>query len=389
MAVSSRFRRLAPVVAALLVLAIAATAVSAFSGPTGKLVAGGEERVLRLHDLPPGYRIGDDSGCGPLGIEGASPEMASFVEANWPEGCVFQYERLFRAIPQIASPPLVTGIALELADEDGAKAGTRVAPDILAFLTGATEFTEVAKPAELGEEAWLFHTHDALVEGRAHRPGVAMFWRDGSHLAAVYLAGRPPASAERMVMRFAYVEQTRVEHPSPYLESERDDVEVPLDNPGLGLPVFWVGRDFKPGHGLPAAQLEYAYASKHGVGMVGQKVRLEYSRFSLGSYARAGWKRYLDSKIGRLVRTWRCTDSRAVDLPRGHAVIFSGYAREFASCPRRPPTVHFADVHLGRLVLTINAPICTGCLGESGAYSSTRGLETIARGLKPRPRPVY
>jgi hypothetical protein len=97
--------------AAALVLLAASTA-SAVTRPTGELVAGSEETVLRLHDLPPGYQVGDDSGCGAFGpLEGDSTRLTRryerWVFKYWPEGCIYQYEQIF-AVPGLGpSPPLV------------------------------------------------------------------------------------------------------------------------------------------------------------------------------------------------------------------------------------------------------------------------------------------
>ncbi len=93
---------------------LSAPAANAYTEPSGKLVAGSEETALRLHDLAPGYQVGDDSGCGPLGpaVEGDWPRRFEhrylrWVLRNWPEGCIYQYEQIF-AVPGLEpAPPLV------------------------------------------------------------------------------------------------------------------------------------------------------------------------------------------------------------------------------------------------------------------------------------------
>src|SRR5829696_6540627 len=68
-------------VVALILLAV--PAASALDEPTGPLIAGSEESALRLHDLPPGYRLGNDGGCGPLSAGGEEGEAEGPLERRY------------------------------------------------------------------------------------------------------------------------------------------------------------------------------------------------------------------------------------------------------------------------------------------------------------------
>ena len=83
-----------------------------------------------------------------------------------------------------------------------------------------------------------------------------------------------------------------------------------------------------------------------------------------------------------MVRDWACTRTSTVPVREGVATVYAGYRRDFASCPKRPPSVFFADVQLGRTVLSIGPPVCHGCAG--GPYNSLHGIRAAVHSLRPR-----
>ena len=176
-----------------------------------------------------------------------------------------------------------------------------------------------------------------------------------------------------------------IETRTPYTRAERDDTEAALDDPNLPVDVHWLGRRFDPGHGLPPSKLFFALFPGGDEGS-GAALELDYSGgLFLGSWTRAAWRHHRRTKDGRLVRDWACTRTSTVPVQDGVATVYAGYRRDFASCPKRPPNVFFADVQLGRTVLSIGPPVCHGCaLSSGGPYNSLHGIMAAVRGLRPR-----
>jgi hypothetical protein len=380
-------------VAIALVLTLA-PAARAYTEPSGKLVAGGEETVLRLHDLPPGYQISDDSGCGSLGpVEGDWPRRfeahyMGWLLKYWPEGCDYEYEQIF-AVPGLEPvPPLVEGGTLNNPGEDAADSGFGLYITLVNHATEGQRRTTVSIPPS-GVQAALFRSENELVEGQIHQPATILFWRFGKLFSFVEAAGLDPRRNDSAALHFAEIQQERLEHPSPYTEAEKDDTEVWLDDPSLQFPIYWMGRRFDPGDGYPATELEEAFSG--WVGPPGQKTALRYQDFTLGTWTRRSWKSYQPTVLGKLNLHRRCTRKTAVPLAGGGAVVYAGYAsRHLRSCPKRAPDDYWAIAHLGQMVVGVNMTHCTGCLEPGyGPYNSLAGMKTILGGLQLRPEPDF
>jgi hypothetical protein len=386
------------VLAAALLL-LATPPASALDEPTGDLVAGSEETVLRLHDLPAGYQVGSDSDCGPLSPGGEEGDPAGRLERrylrwvfeNWPEGCFYEYERAFEVPGALPSPPLVEVETINTAREEVAVRGHELYSALLNRFTKKRDRKTVTI-APFGVQALLIRSRDALVEGRKGQAGSFLIWRHGKLIALLQVAGLKPPQNDRAALRLAEIQQARLEQPSPYAEVEKDDAEVPLDDPGLKLPVYWIGNPFQPGAGLPAATLEdTAVVTGPGEAPPGQKIQLEYDSFWLATWTRASWKRFRGSVLGPLSLKARCARRTEVELDRGRAVVYAGYGRaRLRTCPNRAPDRHWAIAYVGGVVVGVNLAHCTGCLEtDRGPYDSLRGMETVLRGLVLRPKPVY
>jgi hypothetical protein len=394
MAVSSRLRRGAPFFAAGLLVALALAAVAGMAGaaapkgPTGELVAGAEERVLRLGDLPPGYQIGDDSACGPLDPEGGSRADVKWVVRYWPEGCTFQYERLFRVPGLEPDPPLVEAQVTVTPNEPAAKTGFKLVTTEIAGKGNG--YRGVRSAPAIGDDARLFRSDNVNVGGRPSRHGSLLAWREGKLIASVLVAGLAPAANDRIALRLAQVQQGRIEAPAPYTEEEQDDTEVSLDDPALKVPVYWVGPSFEPSGLAPAALSEAFTFAASREGPPGEKVSLWYEGFTVDAWTRASWKRFNRSMLGPLNRKWRCTTSTRVQLPRGHADVFAAYGRDFHACPKRAPDRFYAIAHIGGMVIGVNLVLCSKCIGAGyGPYNSLAAMKAIMRALTLRPKPVY
>ncbi len=377
---------------------LAAPSASAYTAPTGELMAGSEETVLRLHDLPPGYQIGDDSGCGALGpvVEGDwfkgrfARRYMDWVLKYRPEGCGYQYERIFEVPGLEPAPPLVEALTLNTPSEAAASNGFGLV--IRLFNHGKEgQYRKMVSIPPSGAQAALFRSKNELVEGTIRQPATILFWRSGKLISFVEAAGMNPRRNDRAALHFAQLQQERLEHPSPYAEAERDDAEVQLDDPGLKLPVYWVGRSFVPGQGLPDTELQDAFPTAGGAGPPGAKLRLEYGGFALDTFTRQSWKRFQSSALGKLNRTGRCARTTEVELERGSAVVYADYgARHQGACPHHPPDRNWAIARIGNVVVGVNLAICTLCLDRGeGPYNSMRGMEAIVRALTVRPEPVY
>jgi hypothetical protein len=385
---------------ALALVLLSASPASALTEPSGELVAGSEETALRLHDLPPGYQVGDDSGCGPFFPFGEGEEAEgrlerrylNWVVENWPEGCFFEYEQLFKVPGLGPAPPLVETETLNTPSEATAVEGLGLYNALLdRSQKGRSRKAVTISPT--GVQARLLRDRDALVEGKAGQPQSFLLWRHGKQISFLTAAGLDPRRNDRAVIHYAAIQQRRLEAPSPYTEAERDDAEVRLNDPSLKFPVYWVGNPSQIPGGPPVA-LEHVVT---GDGPVGMKYQLDYeildtNGFIIGGWTRQSWKRFQRSGVGKANRTARCTRTTEVDLQRGRAVVYGAYVeKRRRPCPRRSPDGYYAVAHLGRMVIGINLGNCLTCLPGSGggAYGNLRGMKALVRALHVRPKPVY
>ncbi|HYH54176.1 MAG TPA: hypothetical protein VD761_08595 [Solirubrobacterales bacterium] len=391
-------RALGLAVAFLLLLAPSANALSE---PSGDLVASSEETVLRLHDLPPGYQVSDDVGCGPslpFG-EGGEPEgrlerrFLKWSIKYWPEGCFYEYEQIFKVPGLGPAPPLVEAETRNTPSEAAAVEGLEL---YNALLDRPTERGDrgLVTISPTGVQARLIRDRNALVDGEAGQAGSFLIWRHGKLLAFLIAAGLDPSRNDSAAIHFAGIQQQRLDAPSPYTEAERDDSEVRLDDPGLKFPIYWVGNPFRAGDGPPVA-LEDAYA--RNIGPPGQKFQLGYSPidrngFEVGGWTRRSWKRFQRSDLGDVNRVARCTRTTKLDLEQGSAVIYGAYdGKRLRPCPSRAPERYYAIARIGRMVIGVNLGNCLSCAPgySTGAYNTLGGMKAIVRALALRPRPVY
>jgi hypothetical protein len=391
---SKRRRFLLGAVLATLALCFPAGA-GARSGPSGDLIAGSEESALRLHDLPPGYQLGDDGGCGPsipAGEEGEpkgrlQKRLLKWTIRYWPEGCSYQYEQVFKVPGLGPAPPLVEVEVLNTPSEQAATEGFNLIKALVRrYEPEADQGTVTLSPS--GIEARHFRNRNFLVDGKAHQAGSVLIWHHGKLIGYVEVAGWKPRRNDRAVLHYAQIQQGRMERPSPYTEEERDDKEVWLDNPALRFPIYWIGRAFDPAAGAPV-ELEYAYAGTPGP--PGVKFELEYDEFGISGWTRRSWRRFQPTVLGRLNLNRACVRKTRVDLAQGQAVVYAGYGRRhLRRCPSGPPDDYWAIAHLGRMVIGVNLTLCTGCLGaSSGPEASLAGMKEILSALQVRPKPDF
>jgi hypothetical protein len=379
-----------------LVVVAAATLSSGVGMGSPSAASRAENVTLRLSDLASGYLVGDDSGCG-LGFadEGAPGVLVRLQRRHPQRGCSIQFERLWVPTGEPPGPALVESAAFEFRSEAGATAGFEAARALIAYTTGVPRDSLSRRPVTvmIGDSVAVFHTDDAHVEGRGRRPGVAVLWRTGRVLSLVFVGGRAGTAGEEQALALARLQQGRIEAPTPLLPAENDDRTVPLDNPELGVPVYWLGPRLRPAERLPTLVLEDSFGPLGRHNGPGWRAEIDYSAGDRGGVKLGLWRprafaRFNRTRLGRLVRTQRCARATPLDLPGGRAVIYAGNANPPKRCGRRPPNLYLAHVFLDDVVLTLNVPLCFLCVklvrGDPSPYNTLVGLRTVIRAIQPR-----
>lgn len=361
--------------------------------------------LLRLGDLPLGYRLLDflptpEFWAAPLVCDSVAPanqqpRLASFLDRYAPTGCFDVYYRLFH-VPGAKPATLSVGSgAMDLGSVEGAEAGMTVAPELLSHLIGDELPEEATPPALIGDATRLFHWHHPSLFKQDEKPSASfLVWRSGNVVAATFSTGGSPGSNDRVVAELAALEQKRIETPTPATVADFDSAEVALENPALEVPVYWLGRPFAPGHGMPKLTLYDSSSTTRG-GLHSPRASLLYTdhpsfdnaeAIYLNLWSPRQWKQ-LRAKGGALPNSLKCGTSRRIQLPHGHAVIFSGYERWRHKC--RGQRAFTARISLGRVVATMETThVCATCAEPGiGPYDTFRGMATLARGLERRLKP--
>ena len=379
-------------------LAVAVAVVVAVLAAVGSAVAPAaplapETLTLRLHDVGPGYA--SHSGCGSaIAGEGAAPVLTSIYLDHRHTGC--STELIQRWAPR-ASPPrpvLVVSAVFAFADSVGPALELEHPRDVVAYVTGAPtdSLTSLGPAPGLGDEALAYTVDDAPVGGRigVRNPGTVVLWRSGSTLALLLAAGLPGAATEQDALRLAAIQQQRIATPTPIRPGENDDLEVPLDNPHLGLGVRWLGRRLDPAGPLPRLALTRAEGPLGPGEGPGGRVSLDYgtrpfaSDVTLALWRPRAWQRSARTRFGRLVWDERCVRVDRLTVPGGRAVIYAGYKRPPASCGSTQPDRYLAHVFFDDMVVSVNAAGCWRCRGWGGPYDSLAGMRAIVRALRIR-----
>lgn len=213
-------------------------------------------------------------------------------------------------------------------------------------------------------------------------------WRSGSSVGAVYAQGGSPKANDLEAIAFARLQQQHLEHPTPYTRAERYDAEAGFEDPAIAVPIYWLGRNFKPGGSLPAAKLEGAIAPNSLYkGPGGQKRDVYYSGgLDLGTWTAAGWKKFSATPKVRKLTGLPCTKTAQVELSGGSATIYAAPRRDSKRCASNPPVHYFAVAEIGGLAIAVNLESCPRCNTAAGgsAYNSMAGMKAVVRALRPR-----
>jgi hypothetical protein len=411
MAVSSRFRigaiALAAVLASALGLVLLGGSASDAAGGYRSPKIDQTEMVLRLPDLPPGFGngyLGEGRGDDGLLCEAFSEPsaqhggMVEFVRRYRPKGCIAAYDSRYEIPGEQPVAPVVFSGVLALGSAAAEEAWNLVPTMLGRALIGGPP-RKVATSLQVGARTQLFHTTRAwfpyLLRGK-HKASI-LAWRSGNTIAAVVAMGDSLAANDRVVAELAPRQQAHVLEPTPYTAAERSDAEVGLDDPAIDIPVYWLGRTFRPGGDLPSNRL---YASGYSQATPEETydgfaegpyapLNVLYANIRLGIWTPETWGIFTASKTSRSITAWKCTRTRTIALAEGSATIYGGYKENFRRCPKEAPKAFTAWVDVGGVKVVVNAPPAPDFIETVNPYGSFEGMEAIVRGLRLRPKPVY
>jgi hypothetical protein len=366
--------------------------------------------LLRPPDLP-GYGFSGGSPlaalselrCDKIDPANPQPELARFLKLNSPAGCIALYQRLYKVPGGKPEPAFLGTGAIRFGSLAAAEEGLALSPQLLSHLLLDEAAEEVQPPATIGDATRLFHWRHSEIFSEEEEDCSFLFWRSGSTLSAIFVPGPSPAVNDRIATELAERQQRHVEAPVATKPSEFDDSEVPLENPSLKVPVYWLGRRFDPGRGLHRLHLEGSWSNTRRsvrnpqAGLVyTDSFRFEHTEtLALELFTHRQWRR-LRREGAELPGSLRCSSSRALNVPRGRAVIASGYEHGFLERKARPcqkgqPKLFVARVSLPKVIVVAQTRLyCSpGCLPRGkGVYDSWKGMAEIARSLVLRPRPA-
>lgn len=384
--------------------------------------------ILRLSDLPRGYanlpqeegEEEDEVFCKSLSLPpDTPPKMARFVKRFHPRGCAATYLRAYTVPGQPEGPLLVGTATLTMKSGKAANAAWGVVPELLGRLMNDHRPHQLDAVRRVGSATRLFHArsplriYPVLILGPAGRQAAGRIsiavWRSGNTVAAVMAGSDSFAASDRAALELARRQQFHIREPTRYKRSERFDGELWLDDPSLALPVYWLGRNFRPGRGLPSNRLFDAYApsaEEPDEELPGVVLQVRYRNIRLYTWTAETWPQYRNTRGGRAIVAWRCTKVRRIELPGGSAVIYAGYKKNHRRCPKEPPRAFTARVQLGDFVIAVNAihndelapdgndfpfpaPTFPLFIETANPYGSFKGMEAIVRGLALRSPPAY
>jgi hypothetical protein len=406
-------RRIVVVAVAIVSIALAFVSSKSLGGEGGSAEASSPAEfavpsqglVLRLHDLPTGYGATYGSsefplpGLGCAAIEPADPRprLAAFLRRYSPVGCLALYFRLYR-VPDVGPTPLAVGTgALDVGSVEGAEAGLQISRELLSHLLDDELPREVQAPEKVGDATRLFHWGPRRLFSSQESPSSFLVWRSGSAVASIFVTGGSAAANDRAALHFARIQQAHIETPTPYTPDEADDTVVPLEDPGLKLPVYWLGRTFAPGHGLrPLRLYETGSMPRGALGSdTNPRASLLYvDRLNVEGAEGVEMDIWTPRQWEAHAPHWppftlRCRKTRHLDLPHGQAILYRGVEPGWRCRDQQRKVEHMAVVHFPGVVVTAETErICATCFGaEPGRYNSFKGMATIARNLELRSPP--
>jgi hypothetical protein len=357
------------------------------------------QRLLRLHDAGPGHFFlvipeeGSDRQipkilCGQVDPADQQRKLEAFLDRSpMLIGCFATYVRIFPLGDSPAFHVVGTG-AIDTGSSTIAMAGLAVAPQLLSHMFSDEVPAEVPAPETIGDETRLFHIANFPIFGEEHPEASLLGWRSGGVLAAIFVQGGDVTTNDREAIELARIQQQRIEAPAPYTPAERYDREAGFEDPAIEVPIFWLGRNFKPGGSLPGAKLEGAIpSSSFPSGLPGEKLEVYYTHdLGLGTWTAAGWQKFAATREAQRLMGLPCTKTTRVRLGAGSATIYAAPRRAYKRCASKPPVHYFAVAEIGGIVITVNLESCPYCnSAEDGSdYNSMAGMKAVVKALQPR-----
>lgn len=371
-------RLLAPLVVCSLALTLGATATPASAAP-----ADPTQLVLRLPDLPAGYGL--------LSRECSRRDTPlSDVAPSADRSCESYFARFWVTPGAQPGPAVVISAAVKLKTAQRAAAALEDPRQVASLLSEPhREDYKIVEPAPaIGDAAVLLRATDG---------SAAVVWRSGPVLAALLAVPGVHARSEvdlQATVALAAVQQARIAAPTALRPADNDSSEVALDDPGLDLPVWWLGRELSRRGALPGLRFAGSFPSDlFGPGRRDLGPLLAYGRRGSRAYVilrlarpsvlhRPAMRRQL-----RRMRQDRCNVVRRATLRDGRATIFQRSPR----CPkldvRKTPdalTDTTAIVVMHGVVLFAYADGCVSCHGPVSRYESIAGMRRIVKALRLR-----
>ncbi len=295
--------------------------------PPPELIPGGvdpEDLLLRLSDLPPGYLIGDDSGCGPwYSTEGSSAEVEEFLYGRWPGVCIREFEQYTDSRPS-DQPPLIESLVIIFGGGEDAELGLAAAGLLIPQLsqTGSADWREM----QASDGSSLLRAQGAYVRTSDSTEAYAAVRRDENVVSIVIVAGVDGLAGEQAALDYLAKQHERLTTPTTARADELDDLEVPLDRPNLAVPVYWLGRTFEPGGDLPSLELVASWGPLKPGGGPGWNVELDYSSgVKIGIWERESWAAFKATDFGRAVWDAPCAELTLLAVDGGRAEIYGGH----------------------------------------------------------------
>ena len=170
-------------------------------------------------------------------------------------------------------------------------------------------------------------------------------------------AGESAAANDREATRLARAQRAHMKRPTPYPPKERDDIVVPLENPAIELPIYWLGPRSTPA----AAPIRCRSPPPTGRCSKARPLPGPSSNsgtttgpFSSGLGRPKARQLYRHEKLGHELLDWKCTKTTQLPVTGGSATLYAGYDKNFSAAP----DVFAAVVEVGGVVLGMGLPTC-------------------------------
>lgn len=335
--------------------------------------------LLRLTDVPPGYMVGDDSGCGRIMPGGADARLSRFIAGEYPAYCLRQLE--YVCPDRVADHPLtIISAVIYLSSDDKASEALSIVPSLLGALPLGPHLSSRGDALDVGDEARVFE-----VRGLQQLTGTLIAWRNGTTLNLIEVVDAPAEQAVFMVEALGQLQNARFARPLEPKDADTYDVEVPLGCGKPEAPVYWLGEALEE-DGLPDAELVRTRGPVAEGSGPGDTFMLEYRTangldgFTISVWTEEQWAAFLESELGKSSTSRPCALPKTIDLNDREIEIHS----PMVGCAQR----FMAHVLMDDAIVTVNVPLGLCCLGPTpnspGRFDTPAALEAIARALVRR-----